>query len=144
MPMHFLFRPLPHVSGTPPWLLRPMRVSISSELYPNTWLFFVFLFFLNAQASSFLIYTHVTDLRDTMPCQRLLTHTFDLLDTMPRQRSLYTYLGKQRISLGVIDILSRHLCLHTQFAYHQKVYTGRFYLRLSSAMICEESALREV
>ena len=28
--------------------------------------------------------------------------------------------------------------------YHQKVYTGRFYLRLSSATICEESALREV
>ena len=38
----FLFRPLPHVTGTPPWLLRPMRVSTSSELYPHTVLFFLF------------------------------------------------------------------------------------------------------
>ena len=41
----FLFRPLPHVTDTPPWLPRPMGVSTSSELYPNTWLFFSF--FLN-------------------------------------------------------------------------------------------------
>ena len=38
----FLFRPLPHVTGTSPWLLRPMRVSTSSELYPDTGLFFCF------------------------------------------------------------------------------------------------------
>ena len=39
----FLFRPLPRVTGTPPWFLRPMRVSTNSELYPDTWLFFCFL-----------------------------------------------------------------------------------------------------
>ena len=38
----FLFRPLPHVTGTPPWLLRPMRVTNCLELYPDAWLFFVF------------------------------------------------------------------------------------------------------
>ena len=38
----FFFRPLPHVTGTPPQLLR-LRVSTGSELYPDTWLFFVFL-----------------------------------------------------------------------------------------------------
>ena len=54
------------------------------------------------------------------------------------------YLGKRRIFLGVISILSMHLRLHTLFTYHQKVYTGRFYLRLSSATICEEYALCEV
>ena len=54
------------------------------------------------------------------------------------------YLGKRRISPGVIGILSMYLHLHTYFTYHQKVYTGKFYLRLSSATICEESALREV
>ena len=43
----------------------------------------------------------------------LHTHVTDLQDTMPRQRSLYTYLGMQSFSLGVIDILSMHLCLHT-------------------------------
>ena len=76
----------------------------------------------------FNLHTHVTDLRDTMPCQRSLTHTHththtnthththththtrDLRDTMPSLRSLYKYLGKQRISLQVIDILSMHLC----------------------------------
>ena len=43
----------------------------------------------------------------------LHTHVTDLPDTMARQRSLYTYLGKQRISLGLVDILSMHLCPHT-------------------------------
>ena len=47
------------------------------------------------------LHTHVTDLRT--PCHargHLHTHTCDLGDTMPRQTSFYTYLGKQRISLG--------------------------------------------
>ena len=34
-----VFWPGPHVTGTPPWLLRPVKVSTSSELYPDTWLF---------------------------------------------------------------------------------------------------------
>ena len=50
----FFLRPLPCVTGTPPWLLRP-EASTSSDLYPDTRLFFV-----NAQASSFLIHSHVT------------------------------------------------------------------------------------
>ena len=49
----FLIRPLRLVTGAPPWLLRPMMVSTSSELYPDTQLFFFFFF--NAKASSFLI-----------------------------------------------------------------------------------------
>ena len=88
MPMHFLFRPLPRVTGTPPWLLRPMRVSTSFELYPDTRLFFVFL---NAQASSFLIQTHLRVTYGT-PCRvrgHSRAHTCDLRDAMPRQRSLY-------------------------------------------------------
>ena len=36
----FFLRSLPCVTGTPPWLLRPMKASTSSELYPNTGLFF--------------------------------------------------------------------------------------------------------
>ena len=62
----FLFRPLPHVTGTPPWLLRPMRVSTSSELYPDTWLIFVF---------------------ECIGIQFFNSHTCDLWDAMPRQRS---------------------------------------------------------
>ena len=66
--MHFLFRPLPHVTSTPPWLLRPMRVSTSSELYPNTWLFFVF------ECIGIQFFNSLTcDLQDAMPCQRPLT-----------------------------------------------------------------------
>ena len=67
----------------------------------------------------FNLHTHVTNLWETMPRERSLTHTHththtcDLPDTMPRQRSFYTYLGKQRISLVVIEILSMYLCLHT-------------------------------
>ena len=36
---HFFLRPLPCVTGTPPQLLRPVRVSSGSELYPNTGFF---------------------------------------------------------------------------------------------------------
>ena len=35
-----LFWPWPYVTSNPPWLLRPVKVSTSSELYPNTQLFF--------------------------------------------------------------------------------------------------------
>ena len=57
---------LPPVTGTPPWLLR-LKVSTSSELYPDTLgsLFFCFFVSLNEQAFSFLICTHVTY---GMPC----------------------------------------------------------------------------
>ena len=68
--MHFLFRSLPHVTGTPPWLLRPMRVSTSSELYPDTWRFFFF------ECIGIQFFNSLTcDLWDTMPCQRSLTLT---------------------------------------------------------------------
>ena len=36
------FLPLLNVTGTPPWLLRPVRTSTSSELYPHTWWLFLF------------------------------------------------------------------------------------------------------
>ena len=33
--LHLIFRLLYHVTSTPTWLLRPVKVSISSELYPD-------------------------------------------------------------------------------------------------------------
>ena len=68
MPMHFLFRPLPRVTGTPPWLLRPMRVSTSSELHLDTRLFLFF------ECIGIEFFNSLTcDLRDAMPSQRSLT-----------------------------------------------------------------------
>ena len=68
--MHFfLFRPLLGVTRTPPWLLRPMRVSTSSELYPDTWLVFVFFECIGIQFFNSL----TCDLPNTMPRQRSLT-----------------------------------------------------------------------
>ena len=43
-----------HVTSTPPWLLSPVKVSTSSELYPD---YFRLPTFLNVQASSFLIHS---------------------------------------------------------------------------------------
>ena len=41
--LHFISRLLYHVTGTPPWLLRPVKASTSSELYPDYfWLPFFF------------------------------------------------------------------------------------------------------
>ena len=42
-----------HVTSTPPWLLRPVKISTSSELYR---VYFRLPTFLNVQASSFLIH----------------------------------------------------------------------------------------
>ena len=95
MPEHFL-RPLSCVTGTPLWLLRPVKVSTSSKLYPDTRLLFFFFFFLNAQASSFLVHSHVT--------YGTLCHA------RGHSRS---YLGKRRIFLGVTGILSMCLRSHT-------------------------------
>ena len=33
--LHLISRLLYHITGIPPWLLRPMKVSTSSELYPD-------------------------------------------------------------------------------------------------------------
>ena len=41
--LHFVSRLLYHVTSTPPWLLRPVKTSTSSELYPNYfWMSFLF------------------------------------------------------------------------------------------------------
>ena len=41
--LHFISRLLYHVTGTPPWLLRPVKSSTSSDLYPDYfWLPFLF------------------------------------------------------------------------------------------------------
>ena len=39
IPRYFCLRSLPCVTGTPPQLLRPVRVSTGSELYPDTGFF---------------------------------------------------------------------------------------------------------
>ena len=108
MSMH-LFWLLPHVTGTLPWLLRPLRISDSSELYLTLGFFLFFIFFLNAQVSSFLIHSLVTF--------RTSCHA--------RGHS-HSYLGKRRISLGVTIILSICLCSHTQLDCSQFTITSRF------------------
>ena len=81
-----------------PWLFRFVKVSTSSELYPDTFFFFFFFFFffecLGIQFSNL----HSCDLRDAMPCPR----------------SSLSYSGKQRISLEVTVILNMFLCPHPQ------------------------------
>ena len=74
MPMQFSFRPLPRVTDTPPWLLRPM----SSELYPDTRLFLFF---------------------ECIGIQLFNSLTCDLPDAMPRQRSL-TLIPREAESRG--------------------------------------------
>ena len=87
----FLFWPLPHVTSTPPWLLRPVRVSTSSELYPNTWLF------------------------DCLGIQFFNSLTCDLRDTMPRQRSP-TFIPREAKDFPRGDNYSKHVPLSTYLA----------------------------
>ena len=60
IPRHFL-RPLPCVTDTPPQLLRPVRVSTSSELHPNTGFFeCLSIHFFNTPAPMLLTGRHAT------------------------------------------------------------------------------------
>ena len=94
MPMDFLFKLSTYVTGTPPWLLRPMRVSTSSELYLNTWGFFVF------ECIGIQFFNSLTcDLQHAVPCQRSLTlipreaEDFPRGDNHSKHVSLPTYLA---------------------------------------------------
>ena len=49
--LHFISRLLFHVTGTPPWLLRPVMASTSSELYPDYFHFQPFRYLLTASAT---------------------------------------------------------------------------------------------
>ena len=88
MPSHFFLRPLPCVTATPHWLVRPMKASTSWAL-PQHWAF------LNAYTSSFLI-----------------PHTW-LMGHHAAPGVTHTHPGKWRISLGVAVILGTCLCPHT-------------------------------
>ena len=96
---YFLFFwPLPHVSGTSPWLLRPVRVSISSELYCNTWLFF-----------------------ECLGIQFFNSLTCDLQDTMPHQSSP-TLIPREAENFFRGDNHSKHVPLPTYLAWLQPFY----------------------
>ena len=76
-----------HAIGTPPWLLTPVKVSTSSELYPD---YFWLPTFLLVQASSFLIHHPFLN----TACQATLgylllavQHLRYLRAVMPRQMS---------------------------------------------------------
>ena len=113
MPRHFFLRPLPCITGTPPWFLRPMKASTSSELYLNNGLFFECLgiqFFNSSQVTY-----------GTPCCARGHSHS---------------YLGKLRISLGVAIILSICLHPHTLLDCNQFTATSRFvFIRVKNLII---------
>ena len=88
-----------HVTGTPAWLLRPVKVSTSSEFYPD---YFRLPTFLNVQASSFLIHSpfptqsvrlplvNYPSLSSTCVTYRTLCHTIghQVLPTQPLPREV--------------------------------------------------------
>ena len=126
---------LVHATSIPPWLLRPLNVSTSSELYPDYFWLPIFLdqgiqFFnsppfptqsvrLPLVAYPFTA-QHVCDLQDTMPYA--ISH--QVLPTQP-------LLGKQRISLKVTSILSICLCSHIQLDCNQLLIIQDGYLSMS-------------
>ena len=122
-----------HAMVTPLWLLRPVKVPISSVLYPDYfWLpnfldcpgiqFFDSLFFWHSQLGCLCL--------PTLHCAALVWLRGRYVTSLvTRFFPSNPYLGKQRISLGVTSILSMCLCLHTLH--------GRSYLcaRVSSQSI---------
>ena len=114
-----------HTPGTPPWLHRPVKVSISSELYPE---YFWLRNFLDCSGIQFfdspplcqhsqLVYLCLP----TPNCAALVWLTGH--HAMPAVTKCFLsnpYLGKQRISLGVVNILHMCFCSHTWFTFRQK------------------------
>ena len=95
--LFFFFWPLSHVTGTLPWLFRPVRVSTSTELYPNTWLF------------------------QCLGIQFTNSLTCDLRDTIPRQRSP-TLIPREAEDFPRGDNHSKHVPLPTYPAWLQPIY----------------------
>ena len=103
MPEHFwrLFC----VTGTPPWLLRPVKVSTSSELYPDMRLLF---FFFECLGIQFFL---TCDLWDAMPLQRSLALLPKEAEDFPRGEKHFKrvplltyliYLSPKELSLEVL------------------------------------------
>ena len=103
--MH-LFWLLPHVTGTPPWLLRPLRISASSELYLTL-------------ASLILFF-------ECLGIQFFNSLTFYLADTMSCRGSLTLIPRKVEGFLGVTIISGICPCSHTQLDCNQFIITSRF------------------
>ena len=83
----FLGGLLPCVTGTSPWLLRPVKVSTSSELYPDALLFFLFFQCLGIQFFNSL----TCDLQDAMSRQRSLTLLPREVEDFPRDAKHFKY-----------------------------------------------------
>ena len=90
-----IFWPPPHVNSTPPWLLRSVKVSTSSELYPDMRLFF----FIWMPRHPVFCFALTCDLRDVMPHKRSLTlfsreaEDFPRGDNHSKHMPLLTYLA---------------------------------------------------
>ena len=104
-----------HATGTPPWLLRPVTISTSSELYPDYFLLPTFLEcsciqLFNSPLTKPVDYTWQPTTHCAAPVFITECHAMPMVTGC---FSLNAYLGKQRISLGVTTILSMCLCSHT-------------------------------
>ena len=133
--LHFISRLLCHVTGTPPWLLKPVKASTSSELYLDY--FWMPLLFHLPQAPRFWVDVFYPHAFFTL---RSFTGSFDstcVYQGFPGSRQLF--LEVCRASYWS----SKHIPGPSVYLIHsnpQKVYTGRFYLSFMAARICEESA----
>ena len=131
----FISRLLFHVTGTPPWLLRPVKASTSCELYPDY--FWLPLLFHLPRALRFWVgvfypqaFFNLRSFTDTCIYQGFSGCREFFLEIC---RALY-WSSKHRPDQSVCLIHSNP----------QKFYTGRFYLRLRAVRICEESASRRI
>ena len=94
-----IFGPPPRVTGTPSWLLRPMKFSTSSELYLNMRLYFLFGMLRHS------VFFRTCDLRDAMPRQWSIT-------LLPREAEDFPRGGNH----------SKHMLLFTYLVWLQPVY----------------------
>ena len=111
-----------------PIKIRCQETILQQNSLERNWMpenFFLFFFFENSEAFSFLIHSHVTY---GTPCHA-------------RGHS-HSYLGKPRIFLVVIGILSMYLIyiLNLFITKSKLSIYNRFYLSFMAARICKESA----
>ena len=122
----FISRLLFHATGTPSWLLRLVKASTSSELYPDYfWLpllfhlpralrFWMGVFYPQA---FFTLRSFTAEWFATLPHPPFLPWVLRIWESVFYCQAFFTlhslYLRKQRIFLGVIDILIMYLRLQT-------------------------------
>ena len=134
LPRHFCFRLMPHVTSTPPWLLRPVRspAALSSTLTLS-------FFWMHRHPVFQFAHMWVTGRYTTPEVTHINSLTCDLRDAIPRQRSP-TLIPREAEDFPRGFNHSKHVTLPTYLAWLKPIYHNSRYafIHVKTNFACDE------